>query len=86
MALESTHLLPVMSTKDLLGVKGGRRARLTNSPPYVGRLCRNCGSLDVSQNFTFFYVEDVRALWEHTYGPPQPVTGKALLFICRGCS
>jgi hypothetical protein len=63
-----TQLLTGMSTrhrkKSFLGVKSGRRVRLTVIPPSVSRVSRQCGMLNISR----------------TYRPPRAVTGIALLY------
>jgi hypothetical protein len=63
MALGSTQPLTKMSSRNLPGGKG-RLAREAYNLTAVSRLCKKCGSLNISQ----------------PYGPPCPVTEIALPF------
>jgi hypothetical protein len=60
------NLLTKMNTRNHLGeVKGGRRVRLTTSPPSMSWLYRECASFDVLE----------------PYEPPRPVTEVLYIFF-----
>jgi hypothetical protein len=49
MDLDSTQPVTEMSTRNLPGLNGHRRVKLTASPPPVSRLYRKCVNFDLSQ-------------------------------------
>jgi hypothetical protein len=65
-ALSTWSRQPLMG-KSTRNVPGGTGCVMFTTSPSVSRLCRKCGSLEVSQLF----------------GSPWPVTRLILLFTCR---
>jgi hypothetical protein len=88
MVLGFTQPLTEMSTRSreimFVGIKRSRRARLTNLPPSVSRLSRQCGILDISEPYgtprsdteiALFILLWLQLHWRYIYILPNAARG-----------